>query len=165
MAKQGVTVKLSDKGLKSFRDLFGRKTAYLKVGVFGDKGNAQAANGSITVAELAAIHEFGLGVPERSFLRSYFDANEALLTSAIVRLTKSLIDQVLKNKKPATVQQQSNVLNKLGLFIVGGIQARISAGEITPPLAESTIARKGSSTPLIDTGQLRSSISHEVVIK
>ena len=33
----------------------------------------------------------------------------------------------------------------------------------TPPLAESTIRRKGSSNPLIDTGQLRSSITWQVV--
>ena len=34
----------------------------------------------------------------------------------------------------------------------------IKSGKVTPPLAESTIAKKGSSTPLLDTGNLVDSI-------
>ena len=32
----------------------------------------------------------------------------------------------------------------------------------TPENAPSTIAKKGSSNPLIDTGEMRSKVSHEV---
>jgi hypothetical protein len=52
-------------------------------------------------------------------------------------------------------------LDRLGAKFVGDIQRRIKA-HIPPPLQQSTIDRKGSSTPLIDTGVLWSSITHEV---
>lgn len=52
-------------------------------------------------------------------------------------------------------------LERVGLWAQGSIQQRISDG-IPPPNAESTIRRKGSSTPLIDTGQLRTSIKYRV---
>ena len=61
-------------------------------------------------------------------------------------------------KRELTPEQLADLL---GQKYVGQIQARISAG-IPPPLAESTIARKGSSVPLIDTGQLRSAVTYEV---
>jgi hypothetical protein len=49
----------------------------------------------------------------------------------------------------------------IGMRVVGDIQDRISDG-IPPPNSPITIARKGSSKPLIDSGQLRQSISFEV---
>jgi hypothetical protein len=50
----------------------------------------------------------------------------------------------------------------LGLLFVGQIQERIKAN-IAPENADSTIERKGSSTPLINGGQLWQSVKHEVV--
>jgi hypothetical protein len=46
---------------------------------------------------------------------------------------------------------------------VGVIKQRIANG-IAPPNSPYTIARKGSSKPLIDTGQLRNSITYQVEI-
>ena len=54
-----------------------------------------------------------------------------------------------------------NVLDRAGLKFVGDVQQRMKAG-IDPPNAESTVERKGSSTPLIDKGQLWTSIRHQV---
>jgi len=53
------------------------------------------------------------------------------------------------------------MLTRFGLRYVGLIQQRISSG-IAPPNSPVTVARKGSATPLIDTGQLRSSIRSKV---
>jgi hypothetical protein len=53
------------------------------------------------------------------------------------------------------------VLEILGQRAVGQIQERIASG-IAPANAPSTVAKKGSSTPLIDTGVLRSSITYQV---
>ena len=52
-------------------------------------------------------------------------------------------------------------LEQFGAWSKGEIQARIARG-VPPPNAASTVKRKGSSTPLIDTGILRSSIDYEV---
>jgi hypothetical protein len=38
--------------------------------------NYCGAPGSLTLAELVIIHEYGYGVPERSWLRPWFDRNE-----------------------------------------------------------------------------------------
>ena len=159
-----ITVKLTDKGMaKSVAAMFGKRAAYVKVGVFGDKGAEQAAKGALDMAALAAVHEFGLGNnPERSFLRSYIDANEVKLRKMLLVLMEKEIGRAVKSGRPITDSDRKRVLEKLGLVMVAGIQERIANGEITPPLTEQTIARKGSSTPLVDTGQLRSSISHEV---
>jgi len=53
-----------------------------------------------------------------------------------------------------------------GLEKFGGVAQAKMTGKIDtwipPPLAESTIKAKGSSQPLVDTGQLYIQISHEV---
>lgn len=158
-----VSVRITDKGLQqSMRKVFGPK-ASVTVGVFGEKGDEPSGEGSLTVAEIAAIHEFGLGgMPERSFIRSYFDAELPKIQGALLALIRAKLSHSVKTGTPVTAKDQKEILDKIGLYMVGRIQQRIAAGEIVPELAQSTIDRKGSSTPLIDTGQLRSSISHEV---
>ncbi len=102
--------------------------------------------------EVATINEFGLGVPERSFIRDWADQNQAKNEERL----KAIGIQVLKGSYTVDVG-----LGRLGALFQGEIQQRISSG-IAPPNAPSTIARKESSTPLIDTGQLRSSILWKV---
>lgn len=103
-----------------------------------------------TVAEIANEHEFGLGVPERSWLRDWVDQNQAMIRNDLRRAASRIIEGKL------TIQQASDLL---GSKYVAAIQTRIANG-IAPPNAPSTIAKKGSSTPLIDTGQFRSAITY-----
>lgn len=122
------------------------------VGVHDGVGGAAAGGGGASVADVASIHEYGLGnVPERSFVRGFADENKADND----RVIKKAAEQVVKGADVTTV------LDRAGLYLVGKMQGRIQGG-IAPPLAAATVARKGSSTPLIDTGQLISSITHEV---
>lgn len=166
MPRSGTTITITDKGAaRSAKQLFGANKASVKIGVFGEKGE-QEAEGGLTMAEIAAVHEFGYpegGIPERSFLRSAFDANEGEIAEALTKLCKSLLHKAVMrgDGKGVTQGEMLQLLNKLGLYVVGIVQKRIGNGDITPELSEKTIARKGSSVPLIDTGQLRSSISHE----
>lgn len=104
------------------------------------------------MAFIAEIHEFGLGVPERSFIRAWFDANQDKIKKAIA----AAMQQVIKGKYTKEV-----ALERLGALFASQIQARISSN-IPPPLAPSTIKRKGSSVALIDTGQLRSAITYRI---
>lgn len=103
-----------------------------------------------TMVEIANEHEFGLGVPERSWLRDWVDENEAMIRNDLRRAAMRIIEGKL------TAHQASDLL---GTKYVAAIQTRIANG-IQPPNAPSTIARKGSSTPLIDTGQFRSAITY-----
>lgn len=149
-----MSVKDTDKGfkklVKSAKDTGKR---IVTVGVHADAG--QSADGKASIQEIATIHEFGLGVPQRSFIGAWADENEAKNQARIKKLALAV-----KNGKITEEQ----ALDQFGLLAVGEIQQRIADG-IPPENAPSTVARKGSSTPLIDTGSLRSSIRHKVESK
>lgn len=52
-------------------------------------------------------------------------------------------------------------LNLVGIEAVGDIQDTI-ASSVPPPNAPATVARKGSSTTLIDSGEMRQRTAHEI---
>lgn len=123
--------------------------AKITVGIHGaEGGTAKREAPELTVADVASFHEFGRGVPQRSFIRGWFDErvreNRELLLSQLKR--------VAAGKLTLDVAMQ-----RVALKMEASVRQRIRA-HIPPPLAPVTIARKGSSTPLIDTGQLVSSI-------
>lgn len=99
-----------------------------------------------TLAEIATIHELGLGVPRRSFLTGWFDEN-------IENLSDVIFTRLAQNPP----SRWGIALNQAALWTQADIQLRITR-HIPPPLAESTIRNKKSSTPLLDTGQLKASI-------
>lgn len=111
--------------------------------------------GEINNAELLAVHEFGTKdgrVPERAPIRSSMSNNrDAYVKSHADNLRKVVRDEMPFEKS----------LDLLGLRAAADVQQNIRDGDLLP-LAQSTIDRKGSSTPLIDTGNLRQSITHEV---
>lgn len=118
------------------------------------KGSASGALAGLTVLEVGTFHEFGLGVPRRSFIRDWYAEN----TEASAKRLKVCSELVVSGKKSAV-----GAAELIGLWAQGSIQARIAAGPADwPALAASTIKRKGSSKALIDTGQLRSSITYAV---
>ena len=141
-----------DRGFKALVKRVGkmaRSSGILTVGIHDDAGTT----GGLAVATVATFHEFGLGNnPERSFLRSWFDAKQASIAKQMTQAERAVVKGLIT---------QEQAINRLGLRFVGEIQAKIASG-IPPANAPSTAARKGSSTPLIDTGQLRSSVSHKV---
>lgn len=144
-----------DRGLKALRRRVrrGARGRAITVGVHSGEGGAPAAGGG-TVGDVASIHEFGLGnVPERSFVRSWADAERSDNEAKLRRLAESIV------RGSNTVE---NGLERLGLNFAASMQKRIQSGEIGPPLDPATVERKGSSTPLIDNGQLVSSITHKV---
>jgi hypothetical protein len=150
------TVRDVDRG---YKDLVARvfsaaqRSPQIDVGVLEGPGSQPDGDGSIRIIEVAVFNEFGTAtIPERSFIRAWFDENEAGLRQDLVKLMQS----VIRGQRTA-----DQVLELLGQRCVGQIQERMAAG-IDPENAPSTIARKGSSTPLIDTGALRSSISYRV---
>lgn len=125
----------------------------LSVGVLGSEAAAQHEDTDLTVAEVAEIHEFGLGsAPRRSFLAGWFDEKRDEIENVVVKGGRALARGKLT--MPALLEQ-------IGGWAVGSIQERIS-NNIPPPNAAETIKRKGSSVPLIAKGQLRASITYRV---
>lgn len=147
-AKVSVTDK--DKGAAELIKRFLVEIKRVTVGIHSDAPGAYE-NGE-TVLNIGAIHEFGLGVPRRSFIADWFDQTQPQIRAKI----KALAVAYARGK--VTLDQG---LNQLGQWAVGSIQERISSN-IPPPLAPSTVARKGSSVALIDTGVLRSSITYKI---
>jgi hypothetical protein len=127
----------------------------VRVGVLGSE-MAEGDNSNITLAELAAIHEYGApnaGIPERSFIRRTFRNERDGMTAMCVKLAKAVINDRMDIDR---------ALALLGTWAVAKIQASIRSN-IPPPLQPETVARKGSSVALIDTGQLINGVTYEVV--
>jgi hypothetical protein len=124
------------------------------VGIHEAEG--QKSHGELAVIDVGTINEFGgpnNNPPRRSFIRDWADENRTAHEENLRKIAVA----VLYGKTPS----MKIAFDRFGLRCVGEVQKRISDG-IDPPQAESTIARKGSSTPLIDTGLLRASIAHKV---
>jgi hypothetical protein len=104
------------------------------------------------VAMIAAIQEYGApgaGIPPRPFFRN-------MIAEKSSEWPKGVGDLLVATK--GDVEQ---TLEVTGAAIAGQLrQSIIDLWE--PPLAPSTIARKGFDKPLIDTGHMLKSIDHEV---
>jgi hypothetical protein len=162
-----VTVKISDRdnGLAAHKRKF-EHNARVTVGVHAAEGGEPKAEpdgtSALTLVEVAEFHEFGLGVPQRSFVAGAVDENEAELNA---KLTNALHSAV----KPDGMGPEKQ-LERFGLYVVGVMQERISAGIPPMPLAPATLKYKASvgvgqkEIPLILTGQLRSSIRSKVEV-
>jgi hypothetical protein len=150
-----VTVTDTDNGfrrqMQALREL---ASAHVVVGIREEAGRYEGDgdDGPATVAQVAAFNEFGLGVPERSFLRATFDGKRKELEAAAMAEVRG----VLEGRQDVT-----KALSRLGLRAAADVQATITELR-EPPNAPATIKKKGSSKPLIDTGRLRASVDFEV---
>jgi hypothetical protein len=149
-----------DRGAKALmKRLRDRGKQRLTVGLHEAEGEAPHEGGDdgseLTVLDVGLMHEFGgdPGPPRRSFIVDWADKNTAEHQDQLRRIARAVVTGELPSIE--------NGLERFGLRAVGEVQARIKAG-IEPPLDEATIDRKGSSTPLIDKGQLWTSIRHRL---
>lgn len=100
---------------------------------------------NFNLASLAAVLEFGNErIPSRPFLRQTLAENQEKYTTLFVKLFENgvSIDQIYE---------------QIALIAQGDVQQNIVNGKWTAN-APSTIKRKKSSKPLIDTGKLRQSV-------
>jgi hypothetical protein len=162
----GASVKVTDRdnGYKAVTErmrALAKAKASITVGIHADDGSKPHGDGeeTVTILQIAIWNEFGtegpdgeVRVPCRSFIRAWFDAQEPELRKDLEKLMASVV---------AGKRTSREALEVLGLRMVGQVQQRI-ADQIPPPNAESTIKAKGSSTPLINFGILRSNILHRV---
>lgn len=128
------------------------RAAYGKRKAKGQTGAIKGSPGTKTVAMIAAIQEFGApkrGIPPRPFFRNMIAKKSPTWAKGI-----------------ATQLKITNYDVKRTLMITGEViagQLRQSIIETnSPPLAQSTIARKGFSKPLIDTSHMINSVNYEV---
>lgn len=107
------------------------------------------------IAVIAAVHEFGSAdgkIPERSFLRVPLRQN----MDDFKKVYRALIPKVVRGE-----MTMFQLMSTLGARAAAASQNAIQEG-IAPRNADSTVARKGSSKPLIDEGILAGSITYIV---
>jgi hypothetical protein len=124
--------------------------AGVKVGV-----RAGPAQDGVQVVDYAAMNEFGTeDIPARPWMRHTADTQENNARAYVRRLVPPLIDGSM------TVDQ---VLSAVGMWYRDRLQNTIRHSKSwAEPNAPSTIALKGSSTPLVDHGVLINSIDYEI---
>ena len=128
------------------------KSGKVKVGL--PKGKSGAYDDGLTVIEVGAINEFGNEkIPERSFVRVPVQQNKI----KYMDLARKQAQKIYAGK--TTV---NDALGILGLFMSDKMKASFTDNDWQEN-AQSTINMKGSSTPLIDSGQLRQSITWQIV--
>lgn len=101
------------------------------------------------VAQYATFNEFGTAdIPERPFFRESLRKNRTKYGKALGR--------ALQRDLAA-----DRALGLIGAEAAADLQESITTLR-TPPNAPSTVAQKGSSNPLIDTGRMRQSVTFDV---
>lgn len=157
MSRQAVRIVRSNSAaLKGLERAFSDRNSHAKVGVLGDR-NARPEKGK-TNAEVGVKHEYGLdGLPIRSFLRM------PLTTKFEKKLKESPNFRPEKFNKVVEEKSLEEYIRGMGLvgedvvrdaFDTGGF------GEWTP----SNMARKNNHQTLVETQNLRNSITSEVVL-
>lgn len=121
----------------------------------GIRGGPVTEDGTSLVL-VAATNEFGSEdghVPERSFLRSTVKEQQRKYAGQLAADLGKLVDGKM---------DMEQVLGRLGEVAKRDVQRKIVALK-EPENADRTVAAKGSSNPLVDTGRMRQSIDYLVV--
>lgn len=148
--KQPLTRRTTLKMLKELKAKLDKRLFVIGVGV----EDVIHETSGLRMSHLMAIHEFGAptkSIPARAPFGKTMARNRAKYTKMLGRVT----GEVIKSGRATAARQ-------LGATLAADVQSTITSG-LTPPLKPRTVAAKGSSKPLIDTGVLRQSITYEVV--
>jgi hypothetical protein len=124
------------------------RPATLRVGFLE---NARYPDGT-PVAMIAAIQDFGapsVGIPPRPFFRNMIKNKQGEWPKAVAGVLKANNYDAVKT------------LEITGAAIAGQLRQSIIDTN-SPPLAPSTIQRKGFAKPLVDTGHMLNSVDYEV---
>lgn len=135
------------------RELAKLKKIGVKVGITEENNTSESG---ANIAEYAAYNEEGTeNIPSRPFIRSWVDNNK----EQINKMMDSAFNHIVSGQWTA-----EDAMKRIGEFGASGIRKNIAKGSFEPN-AESTIKRKGSSRPLIDSGDMRRAVSYEVTKK
>jgi hypothetical protein len=167
MSGKGFTTKVKGskgfdvKAVNKFMDDVGHGVT-LTVGIHEDAGE----NSGTTIAQIASWQEFGVKtkattvdgspwrIPPRPFMRPVIDSQGPKAE----KMLAAEIEKIFQGKKKANIL---TALGRVGAFLAGAIQRKITTLK-RPPNAPSTIKKKGSSNPLIDTGAMRQAVGFKV---
>lgn len=129
---------------------FMKGSHFVTVGVHDDAG--MHPDSSLTNAQVGAYNHFGTDrIPARPWLDVGVETgNEEYL---------KIIEEGLSNGEPLEM-----ILERVGIVATGKVQDYMTLLS-DPPNAPSTVRKKKSANPLIDTGALRQSVTSKVTAK
>ena len=131
------------------------RNARVAVGLPAEKVGGQVYGDGSTIVEVGAQHEYGAGVPRRSFLRVPFDIKRDEMDEATAEQFRGVFE------KGQDVQRALGLIGTQARNIV--VMAFTSRGYGSwPDISPLNKEMKGSSQVLIDTGTLRNSITYVV---
>lgn len=152
-------LKLTPAGIKLFFQLRQLNHTEVFVGFQAGKGTAKKRTkgkieeSGLDILTVAVWNEFGTSrIPARPFISQTWEKGR----DKIMKFTQQVVKQVIDGK--ADVKTATNML---GTKVKSMIQSTIRNGEFVPN-APSTVKKKGSDKPLIDTGTMRQSVTYEV---
>lgn len=147
-----VTIQDKDLGFTRIElDLKHLRGRSVKVGIMG----SESVDG-VAVVDYAFYNEFGTsrGIPARPFMSRTYSEHKA----DMIKFTEFMYGQVIDGK-----MTPDHLLQTVGADYQSKIQKTIhDAKSWAAPNAPSTVAKKGSSSPLIDTGRMVGSVRYEV---
>lgn len=178
---------LEDQVLKELGQM--RSGKFVTIGIHEEAGNVES--GDLTMASLGAVHEFGAEINHPGGT-SYGYASKAAADRDQVRFLKkgagymelgvtqahkieiparpwlepgvvSATEEVTKIIEDGIAADQplDQILEAIGVVAAGTVKVYMTELK-TPPNAASTIRKKGSSNPLIDSGAMRASVTYQV---
>lgn len=151
------TIKIKQKNKNALKDIVAsyKKDYVLRVGFPASKaGGVQYPTGE-RVVDIAAQNEFGsasLNIPARPFMamskNPAIDVLRETFKKLVPKINREVLtkEQAVENVAPFVTDVFKNTITEL----------------TTPPNSPFTIAKKGSSNPLIDTGLMRQTLTYEV---
>lgn len=132
------------------------KRQSIVVGLPRGEATSKVYGNGVSVLRVGAVHEFGLGrVPERSFLRVPFMEKRNTVDDIMLKYWRQVAEGRMDADKAmslAGVEFRNIVIDAFATNGFGN----------WPELDPATVAEKGSSGVLIDTGTLRNSITWKV---
>lgn len=156
MAKNKVIV--IDKGWKRIIGELGKADeSHTDTGFLEGDVRALDEGGKLTLlqAEVAAHQEFGTkNIPSRPFMRLSIDSNKEKIFGFVLKTHRAVVDGSINVRQG---------LDRIGVFMGSLIKKQIRDLR-TPPNAPSTIKRKKSSNPLIDTAQMINGVDHKIFL-
>lgn len=155
MSKETFDIQFDDKRLRELIKAFDGKLPVVKVGILGSKNRRTDEKGKETNASIGMKHEYGEdGLPIRSFLRGPISSKLAEYLEDLRTFEKNTFEEVIKSGF-TTFMKKIGIVAELivsDAFDTGG------DGQWIP----SNMERKKNHQTLVETQQLRNSITSEV---
>ena len=147
--------RLTPEGRIFFKEIEKLKKLQVRVGYQQGEKFYESEGKKVDLLDVAMFNELGTSrTPSRPFMRDSVDDNAENISG----FCKAQLKAISNGSRDA-----ETVLKQIGAMQVGLVQKTIVEGNFVPN-APSTIAKKGSDKPLVDTAQMRQSVhSHDLI--